>query len=324
MKSSCKLSIIIPVYNIEKYITQCLDSIVNQKGDFEVIIINDGSNDGSDAICKQYSKNFVNVKYYITTNNGLSAARNYGLSKSSGEYVWFVDGDDYVANNSIEKVISESSKHDILVINYYKHFESDNTDELFTPKIIKDPIRRFLIGQQMAPMKIIKRSLLVNNAFSFPSGRLFEDLGSMYKLASFTNDFYFSNLAPYYYRMRGGSITKGLSDKNIEDRYWAIDEIRKNIPKQYFEEAEYQAIINIPIFLLFLITQYRSRDYRRLANEAYEYMKDNFPNYKNNRYINDATITNRWHRILLWFFRHRLLFVCKLITIVRNKRREKC
>ena len=100
-----KVSIIIPVYNVESYLRRCLDSVVNQTlKDIEIILVNDGSTDGSLAICEEYAKNDDRIKIITRKNGGLSAARNTGLDNATSEYIGFIDSDDWVDTNFFENL----------------------------------------------------------------------------------------------------------------------------------------------------------------------------------------------------------------------------
>ena len=117
-----KYSIIVPVYNVEKYLGKCLNSLVNQKNDnYEIIIVNDGSTDNSQKIIDVYEKKYPKlIKSFEKENGGLSSARNYGIDNSNGKYLLFVDSDDYVSDNYLE-VLDDSvniNNPDILVFNY--------------------------------------------------------------------------------------------------------------------------------------------------------------------------------------------------------------
>src|SRR5574344_2022066 len=100
-----KVSVIVPVYNVEKYLPKCLDSLVNQTlQDIEIIVVNDGTKDNSQKIIDKYAKKYKNIKSYIKENGGLSDARNYGVAKANGEYISFIDSDDYIDKKMLEKM----------------------------------------------------------------------------------------------------------------------------------------------------------------------------------------------------------------------------
>ena len=119
-----KVSIIVPVYNVEKYIEKCLNSLVNQTlEDIEIILVNDGSTDKSQTIIEQYQKKYPDViKAYSTKNGGAAKARNYALEHVTGEYIGFVDSDDYISEEMYEKLYNQAKKEnaDIVCCNYYR------------------------------------------------------------------------------------------------------------------------------------------------------------------------------------------------------------
>ena len=111
-----KISIIVPVYNIEAYVARCLDSLVQQDlKEIEIIVVNDGSTDNSPEICKSYAKKYPNIKYISQRNQGLSAARNTGISAAKGEYIGFVDGDDFVKNGMFSTLYNNAIENDVLI-----------------------------------------------------------------------------------------------------------------------------------------------------------------------------------------------------------------
>ena len=125
-----ELSIIVPVYNVEKYISQCIDSILNQTfQDFEVILVDDGSPDRSGQICDEYAENDSRIKVIHQKNAGLSAARNTGLKNANGEYVAFVDSDDYISPNMYELLVTniKSCGADMVKCGYHEFIDEDIT-----------------------------------------------------------------------------------------------------------------------------------------------------------------------------------------------------
>ena len=108
-----KVSVIVPVYNVENYIAKCLDSLVNQTlKDIEIIVINDGSPDNSEEIIKKAQEKYKNIIYLKKENGGVSSARNYGLKKATGEYIYFLDGDDYLLNDALENFYNKAKSGD--------------------------------------------------------------------------------------------------------------------------------------------------------------------------------------------------------------------
>ena len=118
-----KISIIIPVYNVEGYLVECLNSVVNQTyRDIEIIIVNDGSTDSSFSIIQQYQLQDERIKIINQENQGLSAARNAGIKKVSGEYIWFVDSDDYITIDACEKIVEKlkQNNYDLLIVGRFR------------------------------------------------------------------------------------------------------------------------------------------------------------------------------------------------------------
>lgn len=119
-----KLSIIIPIYNVEAYLERCIESIIQQKefnitnDNLEIILINDGSPDNSQVIIDRYVDSYTYIKGYTKENGGLSDARNYGLSKSTGDYVWFIDSDDWITNNSLQVIFDEIEKYNLDIFEF--------------------------------------------------------------------------------------------------------------------------------------------------------------------------------------------------------------
>src|SRR5690606_2914769 len=129
-----KISVIIPVYNASLYLSRCVDSLVDAiipNSTVEIILINDGSTDNSLAICKEYANKYGFIKVFDQNNQGPSAARNLGIQNATGDWIVFVDSDDYVEKNYFERIITEINTHidiDIFVFNYYKTTDSKCTE----------------------------------------------------------------------------------------------------------------------------------------------------------------------------------------------------
>ena len=163
-----KISVIVPVYNVEKYLDKCLNSLVNQTlKDIEIIVINDGSPDNSQTIIECYSKKYSNVKSYVKRNGGISDARNYGLKYASGEYIAFVDSDDYVDLSMMEKLYNKAIENSYDIVECNLHMVDDNGNLLKDvntnqKKDIFDEqgIKKYMLSHQKKSAKILL-SLLI-------------------------------------------------------------------------------------------------------------------------------------------------------------------
>lgn len=258
-----RLSIIIPVYNVEKYLHECIDSILSQTiKDFEIILVDDGSTDSSGKICDEYFVKYSNIKVIHKNNGGLSEARNIGLRNANGEYVFFVDSDDYLIDNNVINKLNEKllSNPDIVIFTHIKWFESSGKMSIPNLNLIVSrnamtPAQKYieLIDcdgyYNSAWSKVIKRSLLIDNNIEFEKGLLGEDNDWYYKVVSHIQSMEIINEALYVYRQRKGSITKSHNNKNLEDLLWIIEKwiryvnegvldenkmiIRNSLAKQY-------------------------------------------------------------------------------------------
>lgn len=142
------VSIIIPLYNAEKYLRKCLDSILKQTfKDFEILLVNDGSTDGSEVICKEYCQKDSRVKLFCKDNGGVSSARNLGLENSSGDYISFIDSDDYVKPNFIESLYNRMPDCDYVLCGYIKLFTDGATKcypEIGVPILNREQIEQII------------------------------------------------------------------------------------------------------------------------------------------------------------------------------------
>ncbi|MDO5971189.1 glycosyltransferase [Flavivirga aquimarina] len=182
-----KLSVIIPVYNVEKYIRTCLDSILNQglePSDYEIILINDGSKDNSVSIIKTYLENCPNMALYNQKNKGLGATRNEGIKLAKGDYIYFIDSDDYLAKNVLKTILLHGYKYDLDVITFNSTvtplFDLDesntNNDEAFSLNTMHGIDYIGHVGfRNEAWWYIIKRGYLSEIGITFVEGRFLED-----------------------------------------------------------------------------------------------------------------------------------------------------
>lgn len=218
-----KISIIIPVYNTQKYLDKCLKSVLNQTyNNLEIIIVNDGSKDKSGDIVGEYLKKYDNIKYYKKENEGLSAARNFGILKSTGDYLCFLDSDDYLDVNlfySLQKYISLNydiikyklqkvdEKYNKLEIVNGPVFEEKNGEEAFNILYAKD------VMLQPAWLYLYRKSFWKENKFEYPVGKLHEDFARTSLIMLKAKKVASVDIIGYYYYQSESSITRG-NDEN--------------------------------------------------------------------------------------------------------------
>ena len=210
-EESTLISVVVPVYNVEKYVEKCLDSLSHQSYEnIEVIVVDDGSTDRSGDICEEFAKKDKRIKVFHKTNGGLSDARNYGIKRAKGEYVCLVDSDDWCKGGFVEKMVRVALKEgaDIVVCGY--------NDVVPRETIItgEEATIRLLVEQEnvdiIAWNKMYRRSLF--DDVSYPEGENYEDCLTTYKLLSKASRVAYLPKSLYCYRERAGSITQ-KSDK---------------------------------------------------------------------------------------------------------------
>ncbi len=232
-KHSCKFSVIMPVYNVEKYIHQSVDSVLNQSyRDFEIILVDDGAKDSCPTICDDYAKKDNRIKVIHKKNGGLSDARNFGIDKASGEYIIFLDSDDYWGSEKALEHIAEKieqEKSDVLIFFFQYLFENENKIVEYNENYKTITIDRTDKATQLTDLirnnvfissawaKVIRRELFLEHDLYFEKGIYSEDIEWSARLMLYAKSFSVVNDNFYIYIQRDSSIAHALRRKNIED-----------------------------------------------------------------------------------------------------------
>lgn len=217
---SKKVSVIIPIYNVEKYLRRCVDSVLNQTyKNIEVILVDDGSPDGCPQICDCYAAQDDRVKVIHKQNGGLSSARNAGLDSSpSGDYVTFVDSDDWIAPNYYEYCVQrlEENEADVIQVDYtlatYNKIVKKNPSERVALYEGKAILQYYLEDSTSTGSYSVCRCLFPvqnTNGVRFREGKINEDIDWKYKVLSYCNRLVASNQVMYFYYQSGNSISSG-------------------------------------------------------------------------------------------------------------------
>lgn len=231
-------SIITPVYQTEKYLEECIESVLKQDlDDYELILVDDGSTDGSSQICDRYASQFENICIIHKRNGGLSDARNTGISSANGKYLLFLDSDDFWIDGQFLKKLKIGIEHqncDVMNFHFKYYYEEGNQyRDFFSPineeslwKMNQDQRFQYLVEQNQyiasAGNKAVSRELILRNNLYFRVGITSEDIEWCARLAFCSNKMGGCNLNAYCYRQRAGSITHTLKAENV-------DMLRKNI-----------------------------------------------------------------------------------------------
>ena len=300
-KDNLKISIIVPIYNTSKYLKKCIDSLINQTYEnIEIILLNDGSTDDSAKIIKEYKDK--RIKYIEKDNEGIGKTRNLGIKKATGDYLMFIDSDDYIDLTCCEKFIKCANKTsaDLIVSDFYKEYENENSRlELikikdFDVSSLKDNPDLLLIINPGPCNKIYKKSLIDNNNIIYNEDYKYEDSPFVIESINKANKIAKLNEVLSYYCIHGNSETT-VRDKRVFDILKIIDIIRNKLKdEKYLEE-------NLNKFTVDLLTNYtiqqRYQSNRKIRNrfidEAFKYMKDNIKDYKSKKYYPNKGLIRR-------------------------------
>jgi glycosyltransferase involved in cell wall biosynthesis len=253
-----KYSFIIPVYNGEKYIDNCLSSILNQTyKNFEVIIINDGSTDKSLDILKKYSKENRNIRIYDIKNKGVSNARNYGVSNAIGDYFIFVDVDDYVDLNMLEYINTELNNRNLDLVKYnyckVKNIDMKKSIDPITSEVLngEDALLKFIDNKVPFDLTCIyayKTEYFKKNKFIFEVNRYHEDFGLIPYVIMKSKKVLIIDKILYYYVQSKNSITRSTdykkTVKKFDDILYHFDTLYKKIKEEKNIKEESKKIFN--------------------------------------------------------------------------------
>lgn len=294
-----KLSIVIPVYNVEKYLAKCLDSVIYPGLDgYEVIVVNDGSTDGSGAIAADYAKRYPSlIRLIQQENGGLGAARNTGLEAAEGEFVCFLDSDDWLRENAVPEMLEKLKEDfDICIFGMLSVTEAGVVlDDIRScpkegPVALKD-FPELLLCPPSGCNKLCRRSLFMDSGLRFPGRVWYEDLRTMPKLYLMTDRIVADSRQWYVYLQRSGSI---INSANLKRNLELIDAI-EDLSRYYKDKGQYEAYRNeftyIAFFNQFLVAPVRiclADPKSPVLDELVDDFLDRYPDFRQNPYVKAA------------------------------------
>lgn len=302
-----KISIVVPVYNVENYLYQCLNSLVNQTlEEIEIIVVNDGSTDQSSEILSDFEKHYPHkIKCIHQVNQGISAARNNGVTIATGEYLAFIDSDDFIELNTYEELLNLANNADIVLCDIEYYWDSNNAKNYVMKGLsplyndVKMP-NRALLSPLFSWNKIFKREFYLKNNITFHLGTWYEDLEPMTFMLAMADEVHYLEKTLIHYRQRNNSIMSSRNEK-CKDIFDVLEDIvvrfkENDLFDKFEKELEYLFIENLLLF-----GQYRFlalNDYKELIVQSKSFVKKYFPNYLKNPYIKKVSLKNK---IMLYF-----------------------
>ena len=289
------LSIIVPIYNVEQYLDRCIQSILNQTyQNLEIILVDDGATDCSGAIADSYAAKDKRIKVFHKENGGLSDARNYGLEHITGDYILFIDSDDFIVNIMCERLITVASSNnaDIVSCNYYI-YRGDDDISIHTMSVQDDKrtftgmdmLRYYLLKTEPFDLNVVWNKIFKLDLFNgvepvrFPKGRVQEDNFTIFRLFLNANSIVTVNEPLYYYVQRAGSIMANFT------RRFMIDTIESHMYMSDYLMNHCSSVKNE--LQLYLLNSYVELSRRVCANKCKKECNDLLIQYKH--YVLDHT-----------------------------------
>ncbi len=309
-----KVSVIVPVYKTEDYLCKCLDSLVNQTlVDIEIIVVNDGSPDGSQSIIDRYTEKYPGlVKSLIKENGGLSDARNFGLGYVTGEYIAFVDSDDYVELDAYEKAYRHATEHDLDIV-YFSRYDVTSKGRRAVSCMSKrsEDVRiDYILSAVSACFGIFKAEFWLKNDFKFATGLFYEDLELIPRLALYTDKLDYLDVPLYNYIIHDGSImNQAKYNPKLKSIFTVMENLKKGFEGSGFiEELEFLHIEQLlhSATLRFLPFKEGEKDIAQIV----DIIRQSYPKWHKNKYYKQQS----WkYRLVCRLAYSRQIFLLKLL-----------
>lgn len=299
-----KVSIIVPVYDVEAYIGTCLSTLVNQSyKQLEIICIIDGSPDDSVDVCKEFQKQSPDlIKIFEKENGGLSDARNYGFKHATGDYIIFIDSDDYVNHDFISKLVKaiEDNNADIAFSEVDLVYPTFKRELLLIDRYAKmDQEQLFISLYPSAWNKMYTREFIEKHDLEFKKGLKYEDVNYIYKALVHSPKIVFVSDSIYYYRQRQNSMIK-VVDSSVDDLITGLIDVIEyckqiGLFEKYFERLEYVCVSYTLATYMKLTAKINDRNHRAdNITKAFSFLDVYFPNYRQNKYLNIKNNRSRY------------------------------
>ena len=322
------VSVVVPIYNVEQYLDRCILSILSQTYEnLEIILVDDGSPDNCGKICDQYASKDQRVRVIHKENGGLSDARNAGVKIATGKYLLFIDSDDFVAEDLVQKTVESAElNHSDIVLFDYQRLESNDTIEVCSISGIPEnqsfslkDYPEVLFKSISAWNKLFLREFYMNSEIQFPVGYYYEDLGSSPKYLFAAKRITYVKEPFYNYVIREGSIMSAAKEeKNYHDRCKMIETVndyyrQKEAYNKYKKELEYLALFHA-YFIPAKEILFRKGD-RAYIDKFRDFVREQYPEYVHNPYLNSMS---QKEKLQFYMIDHKQYWVVNLLSWIRQ------
>ena len=320
-----KVSVIIPVYNTEQYLEACLDSVFAQTlKELEVILVNDGSTDASLSIMEKYRANYPDrVKLISKENGGQATARNVAIPLCTGEYIGFVDSDDYIEPEMYERMYQKAKEADADYVECdYVNVKVNAAGETERIADYGSRVREYtskedmFIDPMLAPWnKIYRRTLLQESEVRFPEGYIYEDTAFCLKAISIVNRFAFVPGKYVVHYFRGGSTMNINKSKRVSNIFPVLKDVitiyqNRELFQIYYPELEYEIVKILLCSSLIRISEIPDKRLRKQnCKETWTMISEYFPKYKKNKYLKQKGMKNLYMKCVYGW---NITMFCKL------------
>ena len=306
-----KVSIIVPVYNVEKYLNKCLDSLVNQTyKNCEIILVNDGSLDNSEKIIKSYAKNYSNIVYLKDTNHGQGHARNLGIKKATGDLITFVDSDDYVDLTMIEELVNSLGDSDVSVCDIMK---IDNDQEIYFKNYLdygSDQVN-FCLSHPGPVAKLYRKVILTNHQFM--EGVYYEDLAFTTTLRNIKKVSYIEKPLYYYVIHDNSTMQQKVFTEKLDDLFKVMDYVTNHLESNPLE-LEY---LYIEHYLYSGVMRFLDYPEGKTRLVKIQKLMKKYPHWSKNKYYKKKS---RKFKIICWLASTKMYFLIKILKKIGGKR----
>ena len=297
-----EITVIVPVYNVERYLDQCLDSLQCQTyPNLQVLIVNDGSTDRSPQIAWQRVQQRPDRFCLLQKpNGGLSDARNFAIPYATGEWIGFLDSDDYADPDYYEKMAEQMAKGMDVVVSDIEYFYEDGRQpwrmQGLNPHAFSSVQRQAFLSPMFAWNKLYRASLFTEQGFRYPTGTWYEDIPVTMPIFALSSHIGYQKEALIHYRQRPGSIMSETASQRLKEIFPVMQQVRDQfhqmgIEQKYAQELEYLHIEHLRLYGMFRFL--RSPLSRELYAMSQQVMREHYPHWHRNPYLRQRSWKNR-------------------------------